>query len=300
MIIKSMSRKDPSFTQLYDYITRDEAHDYNFSYTHNFILQDRDSVLQEFRRNAELLARRKNANYLYHEVISITRATGISEEQQKEILQRLVDQYISSRARDCLVFGGLHDEKDNNLHFHLIISANRLNERSRYRLSKKQFDEIKKGLESHALEKHPELEQELIIGREAKEKLSKKGAELKRRTGKTPQRDILKSKLEAIFRSSQTKAEFFTQMSEAKLEVYIRGKTIGIKDIRSGRNYRLKTLGLLDEFQAVSKRLEMEPVKYEGPKTAGGDRQTFSPARANARKEKGTQPGKPEIRYGQN
>ncbi|OMH28068.1 relaxase/mobilization nuclease domain-containing protein [Motiliproteus sp. MSK22-1] len=258
MIIKSMSRKDPSFTQLYDYITRDEAHDYHYSYTNNFILQDRDAIIQEFQRNAQLLTRRKNANYLYHEVISITRANGISEQQQKEILHKIVAEYVNSRARDCLVYGGLHDEKDNNLHFHLMISANRLNERSRYRLSKKQFDEIKKGLESHVLEKHPELEQELIINREAKETLSKNAAELKRRTGQIPERDLLKSKLEDIFKSAQNKTEFFNYLSKQKLEIYIRGKNVGIKDTQTGRNHRLKTLGLLEQFQELSQAIGLQ------------------------------------------
>ena len=123
MIIKSMARKEPTFQQLYDYITREGDYAPEYCFTRNFILRDRENILRDFERNAKLLSKRKNGNYLYHEIISITRAEGISQKEQQELLFKIVQQYAENRAKDCLVFGGLHIEKDNNLHFHLIISV---------------------------------------------------------------------------------------------------------------------------------------------------------------------------------
>ncbi len=161
-----MSRKEPTFAELYDYITRDGDHDTHYSFTQNFILRERDAILNEFERNAAFLSKRKNGNYLYHEIISITRATGISEAHQKELLQDIIRQYAQSRGKDCLIFGGMHIEKDNNLHYHLMISANALNQARRYSLKKASFNNIKKLTELYVLERYPELEQAKLISKE--------------------------------------------------------------------------------------------------------------------------------------
>lgn len=161
-----MSRKEASFGQLYDYVTRSQDNDARFHYYHNFLRLDAESIVTTFKDNAQLLPKRKNGNYLYHEVLSITRAKHLSETQQKKILHHIAHQYIQRRAGDCLVFGGIHDEKDNNLHYHLIISANKVGENKRYRLKKAEFDTIKKELELYVLERYPELEQQKLISKE--------------------------------------------------------------------------------------------------------------------------------------
>ena len=257
MIIKSMARKEPTFQQLYDYITREGDYAPEYCFTRNFILRDRENILRDFERNAKLLSKRKNGNYLYHEIISITRAKGISQKEQKALLFQIVQQYAESRAKDCLVFGGLHVEKDNNLHFHLIISANELNQSKRYRLSKQQFSEVKVGLETHVLEHHPELEQEQLISAKQKQstKTSNKEQELKRRTGKPTQKDLFREKLQGIFANSIDKNDFFANLETADIECYTRGKTIGFLDRQTGKKHRLKTLGLVAEFEAVHNKI---------------------------------------------
>ena len=79
-----MSRKEASFTQLYDYITREN--DALFNYQYNFLGLGREAILNEFQKNSNLLPKRKNGNYLYHEIISISRAKNLRETQQKQIL----------------------------------------------------------------------------------------------------------------------------------------------------------------------------------------------------------------------
>lgn len=252
-----MARKEPTFAQLYDYITREGDYAPEYCFTRNFILRDRDAILSEFERNSNLLSKRKNGNYLYHEIISITRAKGISQKEQKDRLLKIVQQYAESRARNCLVFGGLHVEKDNNLHFHLIISANELNQSKRYRLSKKQFSDIKIGLETHVLEHHGELEQQKLISADKKQgaKTSNKEQALKRRTGKPTQKDQFREKLQSIFAKSVDKSQFFDNLESADIECYTRGKTIGFLDRSTGKKHRLKTLGLETEFEAVHRKV---------------------------------------------
>jgi len=258
MIIKSMSRKEPSFGQLIEYMSDIDKSDEQYNVYQNLYSRKQDDIEQEFLSNAAYVAKRKNGNYLYHEILSITKAKKLDDKKQKEILRDIAYEYAQRRASHNLVFGTLHDDHDDHLHYHLLISANVSGESKKTRLAKAQFDKIKKELESRVLKKYPELEQTVVINKEAGEKLSNKGAEQKRRTGKTPERDLLKAKLQDIFSQCDTKEAFFTALKEAGLEFYVRGKTMGIKDLITDRNHRLKTLGLLENFQGLSDRIELD------------------------------------------
>lgn len=183
-----MSRKSASFDQLIDYINS-EKNDERFNVYQNVYARDSEKLKREFEENARWLAKRKNGVYLYHEILSITRAQGISEKRQKEIFCQLAQAYAQGRAGKNMVYAGMHDDKAHNLHYHFVISSNGINESNRLRMSKAEFAKFKTDFEKMVLQQHPELEQEVIIQRQATTKLSKKGGELKRRTGKVPERE---------------------------------------------------------------------------------------------------------------
>lgn len=281
MIIKSMSRKQATFSQLVDYF-EDGRQDEKYNIYHNIYSTHTDKIKGEFLENATYLSKRKNGVYMYHEILSITKTKNLTEERQKEILKDIGLEYIQNRAKNNLVFGVLHDDKDDNLHYHFMISSNELQNEKKHRLSKDEFGTFKKELEQSVLTKYPELEQKKLIGKEPGiqkepgEKLSNKGVELKRRTGKTDQRDNLKERLKAVFSEAKNKADFFTALEAEQLSIYVRGNTIGILDKATDRKHRLNTLGLLDEFHAVSKMIEeAETVKGE----AKADKNEFSKER---------------------
>ena len=48
----------------------------------------------------------------------------------------------------------------------------------------------------------------------------------------------------------------------------MRGKTLGVKDLMTGRNHRLKTLGLLEHFQTLSKRIELDEAAHAQDKAS--------------------------------
>lgn len=258
MIIKSMSRKKPSFGQLYEYILKEADTQYNFS--QNLYSNDFEGVRQEFKQNHSFLKKQKNSNSLYHEILSITKS-GIELDQQKEKLLEIVREYVQARAKSCLVFGSLHEAKD-NIHFHLMISSNELEQEKNHYLSKKQFDQIKRKLEDYVLEKYPELEQGQVINKEKKKEavLSQKEFELKKRTDKITKRESIQYRLTQIFNGSPTKEAFFENLRKNEIEIYTRGNTIGFKDLgdENQRRYRLKKLGLSEEFNKMSEVLSQE------------------------------------------
>lgn len=272
MIIKSMSRKHASFDQLIDYIEAErKLKSRQFSIFHNVYSRDSDRLKTEFTENAQHLRFRKNGVYLYHEVISITRTRNIDEDQQKAILQKIVTEYLSMRARKNLAYAVLHEDKKDNLHFHIVISANEAENTTRKRLSKADFAEIQTRLEKWVLESYPQLEQKAVFypnqtdqereERERKAHLSNKGAELKRRAGKTSTRDQMKYTLAGIFENARDGRHFTELLEKEGLSIYQRGKQYGVTD-RDGTKYRFSTLGLAEDWEALDKRM-MENLQQQ-------------------------------------
>jgi hypothetical protein len=266
MIIKSMSRATSSFEQIIDYIERHKK-DSSYRIYYNIFSREKEEIKREFERNARHVKTRKNGVYMYHEVLSLEENNKLSKEKQKEILREISQEYIKSRAGKNIAYGVLHDEKDRHLHYHLVFSSNEFGKSQKTRLSKKKFDEVKQGLEKWVLEKYPELDQKKTMQtKRTNNKLSSKGQEMKRRTGKTPQRERVVTELKNVFSRSQSKQEFFNNLEKAKLEIYVRGKAIGFKDLETCRNHRLNTLGLSDQFREMSERIELEMKKTKTDK----------------------------------
>lgn len=273
MIIKSMSRKLPSFGQLLGYIDR-EAGQEGFAIRHNLLGRDHDSIRVEFERNAELMQKRKNGTYLFHEIISITRAKALSPEEQKQRLYEISQEYIAARCPDNLVYGGLHQDKDHSYHMHLMISANRAGEKKRQRLTKYQFREIQVKLEAHVLQAYPELGQKLAIGKRSDRGRKKGEAELERRTGKRPKREEILERVQSAYAFSQDRDSLLSALGREGLELYVRGKTIGVVDLESGKKHRLKTLDLQVADQ-VEIRLSGQDVdvQIEDEKALAGEKE---------------------------
>jgi len=273
MIIKSMSRKDHSFSELYDYIKKGMEGEYTHpnAFCHNFYngFDDREQILKGYHDNVKNLQKRKNGNNLYHEIISVKVNEKIQRHKHYEALYNITNDYIKMRADKCLVIGGIHDEHDQHIHMHLMISSNELGSKKRLRLTKKEFSTVKKLTEEKALALHPELAQEVLINAKKKtNSISNKEDALKRRTKKPSIKDQFKDKLKDIFDQSIDKADFFNNLSKESIEIYTRGKTIGFLDIDNNRKHRLKTLGLESEFEAINSKLsKQETQAKEKPKT---------------------------------
>jgi Relaxase/Mobilisation nuclease domain len=272
MIIKSMSRKHASFAQLIDYIEGEaKLRSRKYSVFHNTYSRTTDRLKAEFMENSEHLRYRKNGVFLYHEVISITRAHQSQqttqderEDQQKTALKQIVEQYLHHRGKHNLAYAVLHEDTE-HLHFHIVMSANEAGERDRVRLSKVQFAEIQTDLEAWVLEKHPELEQKAVFHKnqteaerqqrkDKKAHLSKAGEELKRRGGKTSIRDDMQEKLADIFTTATDPRHFADLLEKAGFKLYQRGQQHGVTD-RDGKKYRLNKLGLSEAWDKLEAKM---------------------------------------------
>ncbi|CAC9620779.1 hypothetical protein [uncultured Gammaproteobacteria bacterium] len=259
-----MSRRTTSFSQLVDYMSDIDKADQQYSIYHNLFTQSQDKIADEFFANSKFVRKRKNGVYLYHEILSITKNSNLNSAKQKQILQQIARQYIQQRANENLVYATMHDDHDNHLHYHFIISSNKAGESTKTRMSKYDFDKFKKDLELKVLKDYPELNQTLTINKQAGEKLSNKASETKRRMGKTPKRDEVKAKLQSIFAKANSKDEFLKILKDNNFDFYIRGKnTMGVLDTQDNKKYRLKTLGILGDFEQVLARIELSEVNVK-------------------------------------
>jgi len=281
MIIKSMSRKEPSFAQLISYMSSEKA-DARYDLHWNCFSRSHDDLVAEFEQNARLLSKRKNGNYLYHEILSLAVAADADPQMYKERLREIAERYIAERGPHNLAFGCLHEDHAHNLHYHLLISANERGERVRYRLPKKKFDTLKRELEAHVLKQYPELKQRALIGAvSSNEKMSVKAGEMQRRLGKLPEREAIKTILSDAMAQTNSMHNFCFFLSEQGLEFYTRGKNFGVQATHENgktRKYRFSTPGVHDDFEAF--QLRMAEVESKSTRQAseetGGDGQERS------------------------
>lgn len=310
MIIKSMSRKHASFAQLIDYIEGEtKLRSRKYSVFHNIYSRSTDRLKAEFIENSEHLRYRKNGVYLYYEVISITRAHQIDEDQQKAALKQIVEEYLHHRGKHNLAYAVLHEDTE-HLHFHIVMSANEAGERDRVRLSKVQFAEIQTNLEQWVLEKHPELEQQAVFHKnqteaerqQRKEKknhdkahLTKAGEELKRRGGKTSIRDDMQEKLADIFTTATDPRHFSDLLEKAGFKLYQRGQQHGVID-SDGKKYRLNKLGLSEAWNKLEARMMEKLQGKDAHKVEpGATHQEDPPPAEHTNKPTQAQAGETEI-----
>ena len=253
MIIKSMSRKTKSFSQLYDYLMRDKS---NFSFTRNTYSNSKNKkdLINEFLKNAKYLNSSRGKVYLYHELLSLEN-NNLSLEKQKEILLNLANKYLEVRANEHLGFGVIHEDK-NHVHLHLMISSNEIENDKRVRLSKREFSLIQKHIENFKNQKYKELSNSTFY--QNKKDLSKEKQneqELKNR-GQKSIKDKIKEDLKNTLEKSTSNTYFENHLNSMGYKIYTRGNSQGIT--YQNKNYRLKTLGLENEYKSMFKKFEQK------------------------------------------
>ena len=254
MIVKSLSRKKPSFIQLYDYMIKGAEKD-AFAISKNLYKTDnRREVVAQFLENSKHLPKRQNGVFLYHEIISLPEQKDLSKQRQKEILTHLANRYLEQRTGLNLAFGVIHEEKA-HLHCHLMISSNEVGSPQRQRLSKLEFSKIQKELESYKLEKFPELTDKTLYNKDLtkskaiKSKSKDRETQLKHRTKQESRAETIQKQIEKALLSSFTVKEFENNLQKQGFELYVRGNTAGVIDKSDGTKYRLKRLDLETQYQ---------------------------------------------------
>jgi hypothetical protein len=206
-----------------------------------------EELKNEFLENSKHLKNARGKNYLYHEIISLPNNHNLSDEQIKDILHNLASEYLSKRADNHLAFGVVHNDTKHP-HIHLVISANEIDGTKRVRLSKSEFSQIQQYMEEYKNTHFKELEQTHHYKQNSQEQ-------------KQSKKEQLREDLQQIFSKSLSKKALENSLKSCGYELYTRGQTTGV--IFEGKKYRLKTLGLENEYNKTLKRVAKRDLRQE-------------------------------------
>lgn len=280
MIIKTKrSYSSQRFKQLIEYIFSDKGrvNDANsFTIYHNLKSYSKNDIIEEFLENDNFRKRRQRGVVLYHEIISFH-----PDDKDKLNLDSLEDisrKFIELRGKHALCVAKPHMENE-NIHIHFCFSGTEYKSSKTLRLDNHDFKEIRLNLEKYQ-QKYPELNSSLVyLNRWQKNRLLEKENikniesefQLKKRTGKPSNKDVLRNLVHECFIHSISKEDFFQRLVNEGVELYkYRQKINGLKDI-SGRKYRFSSLQLGDkEFVLLEKNsdrmMELQRVQSKKEK----------------------------------
>lgn len=249
-IIKSIGRKDCNFRQLIHYLhQQDGGQQEGFTYLHNInsaAPDDLTGIEQAFKNNNQYRKNRKNGIGQYHEVMSFDPEDTQVLKQHPEILEDLARVYLELRAPDAVAIARPHSDK-RHLHLHFMISPNEFGSNKAIRLSKKQFQALRRTIEEYQLQHYPELSRSYVHSRDREKYQGKdvtrthKEWQMHQRTDKPQDKHQLVSTVSDVLARANDEGEFQQLLLEKGLEPYrYRGKLQGV--VFKGRKYRFGRL----------------------------------------------------------
>ena len=276
MIVKSLPRKTPSFGQLLLYINAPAETGPAIFHNLQHQVDDLEGVESEFRANSRLLAPRKNGNYLYHEILSL----GVDDAPlvTPELLEDITRTYLTLRAPQALAYAKAHLESANP-HVHLMISANTAGSSKRLRLSRQQFQRVKRQLEQYQREHYPHLTHSLVFDQPRSsrrpKRIQQRRAESERarrlkHEGKPARsrKEALQSTILTELTTASSGQEFSQQLQTHGLRLSRRGRHIAVQEMPNGKRYRLRTLGLETSFQKALSQWRTLPRRLDAIQAA--------------------------------
>ena len=259
MIIKSMSRKAPTFKQLIEYIGQNSDPQTSTTFARNLYHSggNTDLVVGQFLDNYQYLPKRKNGNALYHEVIVLERQEHLSKPQIEAGLHDLAEQYCAKRAPHQLAWGRVHWDTDYP-HIHLMISSNAVRSDRRVRMEKAQFSQLQRSMEVYKEQNLSELVGGRVYQKQPRSdypKVISREGEMVRRTDRPSDKQIAAKMVKSALSKSSGQEQIVANLRAAGFELYQRGKNIGVIYQTTGRKHRLRTLGLESAFNQAMSRL---------------------------------------------
>jgi hypothetical protein len=263
MIIKIKSRKRPSFKQLLEYITNNEKsllqnkEKRSFIITHNLKGKRIKQWVEQFKTNETYRKiKRTDSVCLFHEILSWhgDDAKNITPEK----IEAMTREYIKLRNPNGMYVAVPHFDKE-HYHVHLCASGIEYRTGKSLRLSKTNLQKLKKNIQDYQVEKFPELSKSVVQhGKKEKSMMTDKEYQIKQRTGRMTDKEMVIDILNNCYKKAISKEEFFENLLGCGLKTYIRGRNIsGI--IFNERKFRLKRLGFTAErLQELEKYFERE------------------------------------------
>jgi hypothetical protein len=170
----------------------------------------------------------------------------------------------------------IHNDKE-HLHLHILLSSNKMMERSRVHFAKKaDFLAVQAQVMSKAQSLYPELNLENLYTPDRVHSKKRESVRLtqgqqherihgKDRPKKASRKVELSSLVHGLLAQHRDKAALEAAMKQHGISMYQRGNTIGVLD-QDGKKHRLNTLGALPHYQEWQAQQKPKVAEKETPK----------------------------------
>ena len=266
MIYKILTRSTPSFKSIITYILDESKNKQLEIFSHN-IRSDNlniERLTKEYIENESFRTyRRSDQNYLNHEILSFS-----DEDTSKvttELLQDMVQKYISLRGKDGIYFGAVHRNTE-SIHVHLCVSGLKYRTGKSHHIPRDKLKQLKIELQEYQKEKYPELYNSLPEHGRARDYVTDWLWYAKHRDERNIQKEQIKNIINACLNQAKTQKTFLELLQKQNLHYYERkgiptGIMIDNTKFRFSRLdidlLRLKALPLnITEEQQILKEIE--------------------------------------------
>jgi len=245
MIVKILSRHNPSYASLIDYILKEAKtteKEYQI-FTHNIRSENQKEWVQEFKENESFrLQYRKNSVMAYHEIISISSLEN-KNEISREMLDDLVRKYIELRGKDGMYIGAVHHDK-NHIHIHFMSSGLAFRTGKAFRLSRSDLQTLKVDLQKYHILKYPSLQKSICEHGTNKPYYSQREWQVMQREQRSLQKTGIRETINSCFSKATSQQEFLSLLRDSELYHYERkGKAQGIVS-KDGMKFRFSRFGI--------------------------------------------------------
>jgi hypothetical protein len=239
-----------------------DAKKQSFAITHNLKGNSIEEWVKQYKAN-ELFRQRKRTDsvLLTHEILSWHRddAKNITLEKMEDMAR----EYIRQRNPNGIFVAVPHFDKQ---HFHIHICASGVEYKTgkSLRLPKADLQKLKKEIQDYQVEKFPELTKSVVAhGKNEKSVLTEKEYQVKLRTGRETNKELVIAILKSCYKKAISKETFFELLKKNNLKTYDRqGNTTGV--VYEGIKFRFNRLGFTEErFEGLDRFEKRETGLYE-------------------------------------
>ena len=261
MIIKIKSHKREIFKQILEYMLHNinkisNERKNTFTLTHNLKGKTIETWVKQLKENEQLrLYKRKDSVRLTHEILSWHKEDAKNIDLPK--MEAMTREYFLRRNPKGIYVAVPHFDKD-HFHIHVLASGVEFRTGKSLRLSKVEFQNLKKRFQDYHQKYFPELTKSIvrhgsknIVGRSDKE------YQFKLRTGKQSDKETLISILDSCYKKANSKEMFLDLLHNNGIKTYKRAEqTTGV--LYKGSKFRFNRLGYtkdrLEHLQKISNR----------------------------------------------
>ncbi len=223
MFVKVLSRKNPNYRQLIEYILKDRTPSKSAKdiLKHNIKGSTIDAIVKEFERNESLRTfNRKDQIALFHEIISLS-----SNEENyipDSTMLDLTRKYIELRGHQGVYIAALHRDTE-HCHAHVMTSALEYMTGKAHRISKSALQDIKLILQDYHLQKYPEIKESFCDHSKGRTYAKNKEYQRKHKEERTRLKESVQQQVQDLFKQSKTFDKFLTSLRDNGLHYYERG-----------------------------------------------------------------------------